>query len=200
MAWEFLLSKKFVRFVRFVVTGGVCGTKRAPHTEVTLAESFVRFVRPGAATAAPGGALYCDARCYKIGFVPLVHTNLMPLVDSNDQPATNRMWVARFDSKFPAGLKAPDPERRMYPRIKDLKERMREWAPYHFLLMVEGLREFRDRDEILPPGAQAVAGTLAHQALAEQTPEGKLRAWVEGHLEHVPAADKDRGSKLEELR
>jgi len=65
--------------------------------------------------------------------------------------------------------------------------------------MVEGLREFRDRDEILPPGAQAVAGTLAHQALAEQTPEGKLRAWVEGHLEHVPAADKDRGSKLEEL-
>ncbi len=52
---------------------------------------------------------------------------------------------------------------------------------------------FRDRDEILPPGA------LAHQALAEQTPEGKLRAWVEGHLEHVPAADKDRGSKPEEL-
>lgn len=79
-------------------------------------------------------------------------------------------------------------------RLPRIKERMREWAPYHFLLMVEGLREFRDRDEILPPGAQAVA------ALAEQTPEGKLRAWVEGHLEHVPAADKDRGSKLEELR
>jgi hypothetical protein len=74
---------------------------------------------------------------------------------------------------------------------------MREWAPYHFLLMVEGLREFRD--EILPPGAQAVAGTLAHQELAEQTPEGNLRAWVEGRLEHVQAVDKDRGSKLEEL-
>ncbi len=62
-----------------------------------------------------------------------------------------------------------------------------------------GLREFRDRDEILPPGAHAVAGTLAHQALAEQTPEGNLRAWVEGRLEHVQAVDKDRGSKLEEL-
>jgi hypothetical protein len=147
----------------------------------------------------PGRALYCDARCYKIGFVPLVHTNLMPLVDSNDQTATNRMWVARFDSKFPAGLKVADPERRMYPRIKNLKDRMREWAPYHFLLMVEALREFRSRDEILPPGAQAVAGTLAHQALAEQTPEGKLRAWVEGHLEHVPMSEKDSGSKLEEL-
>lgn len=27
------MSKKFVRFVRFVVTGSVCGAKRAPHTE-----------------------------------------------------------------------------------------------------------------------------------------------------------------------
>jgi hypothetical protein len=146
-----------------------------------------------------GRALYCDARCYKIGFVPLVHTNLMPLVDSNDRAMTNRLWVARFDSKFPAGLKVADPARRMYPRIKNLKEIMREWAPYHFLLMVEALREFRRRDEVLPPGAQAVTGTLAYQALVDQTPEGKLRAWVEGHLEHVPLGGKDGGSKLEEL-
>ena len=147
----------------------------------------------------PGRALYCDARCYKIGFVPLVHTNLMPQVDSNDPTATNRMWVARFDSKFPAGLKVPDPARRMYPRIKNLKECMREWAPYHFLMMVEGLREFRVRDEVLPPGAQTIVGTLAHQALVGQTPEGKMRAWVEGHLEHVPMGEKDNGMRLEEL-
>ncbi len=123
----------------------------------------------------------------------------MPQVDSNDPTATYRMWVARFDSKFPAGLKVPNPARRMYPRIKNLKERMREWAPYHFLMMVEGLREFRVRDEVLPPGAQTIVGSLAHQALVGQTPEGKMRAWVEGHLEHVPMGEKDNGMKLEEL-
>ena len=26
-----------------------------------------------------------------------------------------------------------------------------------------------------------------------------MRAWVEGHLEHVPMSEKDSGSKLEEL-
>jgi hypothetical protein len=146
-----------------------------------------------------GRALYCDARCYDIGFVPLVHTNLMPLVDSNDATATSRLWIAPFDSKFPAGLTVADPARRMYPRIDKLKERLREWAPYHFLIMVQGLREFRARRCILPPGAQSVAGSLAHQALVAQTPEGKLRAWVEGHLEHVPMGEKDTGMRLEEL-
>jgi hypothetical protein len=29
MVWEFLLSKKFVRSVRFVVTGAVCGAKKS---------------------------------------------------------------------------------------------------------------------------------------------------------------------------
>jgi len=81
-----------------------------------------------------GRALYCDARCYDIGFVPLVHTNLVPLVDSNDATATSRLWIAPFDSKFPAGLTVADPARRIYPRIDKLKERLREWAPYHFLI------------------------------------------------------------------
>jgi phage/plasmid-associated DNA primase len=146
-----------------------------------------------------GRALYSDARCYEIGFVPLVHTNLMPLVDSNDTTATSRLWIAPFDSKFPEGLTVADPARRLYPRIDKLKERLREWAPYHFLIMVEGLREFRARRCILPPGAQTIAGSLAHQALADQTPDGKLRTWVEGHMEHVPVSEKDNGTKLEEL-
>jgi hypothetical protein len=30
-------------------------------------------------------------------------------------------------------------------------------------------------------------------------PEGKLRAWVEGHYSHVPLREKDTGAKLEAL-
>jgi hypothetical protein len=146
-----------------------------------------------------GRGLYRDARCYTIGFVPLVHTNLMPMVDGNDTAASNRLWVARFDSRFPAGITVPNLACRMYPRIENIKERMREWAPYHFALMLDGLREFRRRNSVLPPGAQTIVGSFAHQALAAQTADGKLRAWVEGHLERVPLDEKDRGSKLEEL-
>jgi hypothetical protein len=146
-----------------------------------------------------GRGLFCNSKGYSVGFVSVAHTNLMPQVDSNDPTATERLWVARFGSKFPAGLTVADPARRMYPRIRNLKARMREWAPYHFLIMVEGLREFRRRGEVLPPGAQTIVGSFAHQALVSQTPQGKLRAWVEGHMEHVPLSEKDLGMKLEEL-
>jgi hypothetical protein len=38
-----------------------------------------------------------------------------------------------------------------------------------------------------------------HQAIVAQTPEGKLRAWVEEHYTHVPLREKDSGTKLEAL-
>ncbi len=38
-----------------------------------------------------------------------------------------------------------------------------------------------------------------HQAAVAQTPEGKLRAWVEDNYAHVPLREKDAGTKLEVL-
>ena len=76
---------------------------------------------------------------------------------------------------------------------------MREWAPYHFLLMLEALRDFRRRNCVLPLGAQQIEGSLMHQEVVAQTPEGKLRAWVEEHYSHVPLREKDTGTKLEAL-
>ena len=38
-----------------------------------------------------------------------------------------------------------------------------------------------------------------HQAAVAQTPEGKLRAWVEEHYTHVPLREKDTGTNLEAL-
>jgi hypothetical protein len=46
--WEFLLSKKVVRFVRFVVTGSVCGAKRAPHTERNYRRELCKVCKTGA--------------------------------------------------------------------------------------------------------------------------------------------------------
>jgi hypothetical protein len=61
-----------------------------------------------------------------------------------------------------------------------------------FLLMLESLRDFRRRNCVLPPGAQQFEGSLMHQAAVAQTPEGKLRAWVEENYTHVPLRDKDQ--------
>jgi hypothetical protein len=67
-----------------------------------------------------------------------------PLVHARVRPAAERwIWPVEFGSTFVAGLDAPDPQRRRYPRDTDLGNRMREWAPYHFLMMLEARRAFR---------------------------------------------------------
>ena len=143
--------------------------------------------------------LYRDKKGIIIGFKPILHSNYMPQVDSDDSAARNRLWVARFGATFPAGLTEPDVSRRRFPRIENLRDTMREWAPYHFLLMLEALRDFRRRNCVLPLGAQQIEGSLMHQEVVAQTPEGKLRAWVEEHYSHVPLREKDTGTKLEAL-
>jgi hypothetical protein len=143
--------------------------------------------------------LYRDKKGIVIRFKPIMHSNFMPQVDSDDSAARNRLWVARFGSTFPAGLTEKDVPRRRFPRIENLRDQMATWAPFHFLLMLEALRDFRRRNCVLPPGAQQIEGSLMHQAVVAQTPEGKLRAWVEEHYSHVPLREKDSGTKLEAL-
>jgi hypothetical protein len=143
--------------------------------------------------------LYRDKKGITIGFKPILHSNFMPQVDSDDSAARGRLWVARFGATFPAGLTEPDRARRRFPRIENLRGTMRDWAPFHFLLMLEALRDFRRRNCVLPPGAQQIEGSLMHQAIVAQTPEGKLRAWVEDNYSHVPLREKDSGTKLEAI-
>ena len=143
--------------------------------------------------------LYRDKKGIVIRFKPIMHSNFMPVVDSDDAAARNRLWVARFGSTFPADVTEKDVARRRFPRIENLRDQMATWAPFHFLLMLEALRDFRRRNCVLPPGAQQIEGSLMHQAVVAQTPEGKLRAWVEDNYSHVPLREKDTGTKLEAL-
>jgi len=143
--------------------------------------------------------LYRDKKGIIIGFKPILHSNFMPLVDSDDSAARNRLWVARFGSTFPADLVEPDVHRRRFPRIENLRDTMRGWAPYHFLLMLEALRGCRRKNCELPVGAQQIEGSLMHQEIVSQTPEGRLRAWVEANYTHIPLREKDSGTKLEAL-
>ena len=62
---------------------------------------------------------------------------------SDRPPAERWIWPAAFGSTFVAGLDAPDAARRRYPRTVDLRDRMRDWAPVHFAMMLEAHRAFR---------------------------------------------------------
>jgi hypothetical protein len=50
-----------------------------------------------------------------------------------------------------------------------------------------------------PVGAQQIEGSLMHQEVVAQTPEGRLRSWVESNYTHVPLREKDAGTKLDVL-
>jgi hypothetical protein len=65
--------------------------------------------------------------------------------------------------------------------------------------MLEALRDFRRKNCVLPVGAQQIEGSLMHQEVVSQTPEGRLRDWVEENYTHIPLREKDTGTKLEAL-
>jgi hypothetical protein len=60
--------------------------------------------------------------------------------------------AVRFGSTFVAGSTDADIVRRVFPRVVYTAKTMTLWAPYHFLLMLESLREFRQKAEC-PSGA-----------------------------------------------
>jgi hypothetical protein len=66
-------------------------------------------------------------------------------------------------------------------------------------MMLEWLRAFKACEMELPPGDERTDGSYANRAVELQTPEGKLRVWVEEHYTHVPLREKDSGTKLEAL-
>lgn len=87
----------------------------------------------------------------------------------------------------------------MYRCIPDLNAKLAEWAPFHMLMMLEWLRAFKESGCRLEAGDEHTAGSYANRAVASQTPEGKLREWVDENYTQVPLKEKDTGTKLEVL-
>ena len=74
-----------------------------------------------------------------------------------------------------------------------------------FSLLTPKAAHDRGRSESLPNLAPlvdsraAAPGSYANRAVASQTPEGKLHAWVDENYTQVPLKEKDTGTKLEVL-
>jgi hypothetical protein len=65
--------------------------------------------------------------------------------------------------------------------------------------MLEWLGWFNAAGNKLAAGDEHTEGSFANRAVIAQTPEGKLRAWVESNYTPVPLKEKDSGTKLEAL-
>jgi hypothetical protein len=145
--------------------------------------------------------LYQNPRNVLVKHKPLMMSNTMPELDHGDQAASARVRVSLFGSRFvkTSDTLTEDHARRIYRCIPDLNAKLEEWAPFHMLLMLEWLRMFKAGEMELPPGDEHTEGSYANRAVALQTPEGKLREWVEEHYVHVPLREKDTGTKLEAL-
>jgi phage/plasmid-associated DNA primase len=145
--------------------------------------------------------LYQMPRNIGIKHKPIMMSNTMPELDHDDEAASGRVRVSLFGSRFvkTSAAQVEDRARRIYGRTPNLNARLEEWAPFHMLLMLEWLRAFKACEMELPPGDEHTVGSYANRAVALQTPEGKLREWVEDHYVHVPLREKDTGTKLEAL-
>lgn len=146
--------------------------------------------------------LYQMPRNIGIKNKPLIMSNSMPELDHGDEAACGRVRVTRFGSKFvnhDVGAMAGAQQRRIYRCIPDLNARLAEWAPVHMLMMLEWLRGFKASGMKLEAGDEHTPGSYANRAVVAQTPEGKLREWVESNYDHVPLKERDTGTKLEAL-
>jgi hypothetical protein len=76
--------------------------------------------------------------------------------------------------------------------IPDLNAKLAEWAPFHMLMMLEWLRAFKESGA----GDEHTAGSYANRAVASQTPEGKMRAWVDENYTQVPLKEKGRRDQV----
>ena len=141
--------------------------------------------------------LYRNPESLKVKYKPFAMSNSMPELDHGDEPARDRVRVTRFGSKFCTTI--VDHKNRIYKCIPDIDAKLAEWAPFHMVLMLEWLRWFKEGGRKLGAGDEHTEGSFANQAVIAQTPEGKMRAWVEGNYTHVPLKEKDTGTKLDTL-
>jgi hypothetical protein len=126
---------------------------------------------------------------------PFMGSNNMPELDHGDPVACERVRVTRFGSTFTSGPE--DRARRVYKCVPDLKSKLTEWAPFHMLMLLGYLRLFNAAGRKLDAGDEHAAGSFANLAVLAQTPEGRLRLWVEANYTRV--ADKANGTRLEDL-
>jgi P4 family phage/plasmid primase-like protien len=93
-------------------------------------------------------ALYCDSEIFEPQFSLVVCTNALFEIKSNDDGTWRRLKLVDFISKFTSdGEEHTDDTMHVFPKDKELKEKLPKWAPIFASMLVT--RAFETNGEVL---------------------------------------------------
>jgi P4 family phage/plasmid primase-like protien len=117
-----------------------------PSCEATINEGVMKELTGGDPIQAR--ALYCDSEIFEPQFSLVVCTNALFEIKSNDDGTWRRLKLVDFISKFVSnGEEHTDDTPHVFPKDKDLKEKLPKWAPIFASMLIE--RAFITNGEVV---------------------------------------------------
>jgi P4 family phage/plasmid primase-like protien len=117
-----------------------------PSSEATINEGVMKELTGGDPIQAR--ALYCDSEIFEPQFSLVVCTNALFEIKSNDDGTWRRLKLVDFISKFISnGEEHTDDTPHVFPKDKDLKEKLPKWAPIFASMLIE--RAFITNGEVV---------------------------------------------------
>ena len=117
-----------------------------PSCEATINEGVMKELTGGDPIQAR--ALYCDSEIFEPQFSLVVCTNALFEIKSNDDGTWRRLKLVDFISKFISnGEEHTDDTPHVFPKDKDLKEKLPKWAPIFASMLIE--RAFITNGEVV---------------------------------------------------
>jgi P4 family phage/plasmid primase-like protien len=117
-----------------------------PSCEATINEGVMKELTGGDPIQAR--ALYCDSEIFEPQFSLVVCTNALFEIKSNDDGTWRRLKLVDFISKFISnGEEHTDDTPHVFPKDKDLKEKLPKWAPIFASMLIE--RAFITNGEVM---------------------------------------------------
>ena len=117
-----------------------------PSSEATINEGVMKELTGGDPIQAR--ALYCDSEIFEPQFSLVVCTNALFEIKSNDDGTWRRLKLVDFKSKFISqGEEHTDDTPHVFPKDKDLKEKLPKWAPIFASMLVN--KAFETNGEVI---------------------------------------------------
>jgi phage/plasmid-associated DNA primase len=117
-----------------------------PSSEATINEGVMKELTGGDPIQAR--ALYCDSEIFEPQFSLVVCTNALFEIKSNDDGTWRRLKLVDFIAKFISqGEEHTDDTPHVFPKDKDLKEKLPKWAPIFASMLVN--KAFETNGEVI---------------------------------------------------
>ena len=117
-----------------------------PSSEATINEGVMKELTGGDPIQAR--ALYCDSEIFEPQFSLVVCTNALFEIKSNDDGTWRRLKLVDFVAKFISnGEEHTDDTPHVFPKDKDLKEKLPKWAPIFASMLIN--KAFETNGEVI---------------------------------------------------